>query len=61
MAQVKAQHAVDGYSLNKCCNAGLGYLWVSLRARREAVICGVAFLEKGMPFSAECALQLTAS
>ena len=61
MTQDKAQSAVNGCSLNKGCNAGLGHLWTSLRARREAVICGVAFLEKGMPFSVERALQLTAS
>ena len=61
MIQDKAQFAVNGYSLNKDCNAELNHLWVSLRARREAVICGVAFLEKGMPFSVERALQLTAS
>jgi len=39
----------------------LGHLWASLRARREAVICCVAFLEKGMPFPARRALQLTFS
>ena len=61
MTQDKAQTAVNGCSLNKGWNAGLSYLWASLRARREAVICGVAFLEKGMPFPAERALQLTAS
>lgn len=61
MFQVKAQPAVNGPSLNKDCNAGLGHLWASLRARRETVICGVASLEKGMPFSARRALQLTVS
>ncbi len=61
MIQDKAQSAVNGPSLNKGCNAGLGHLWASLRAWREAVICGVASLEKGMPFSARRALQLTAS
>ncbi len=39
MIQDKAQFAVNGCSLNKNCNAVLSYLWVSLRARREAVIC----------------------
>lgn len=53
MTQDKAQPAVNGYSLNNGCNAVLSQLWTSLRAQREAVICGVAFLEKGMPFSAE--------
>ena len=61
MSQDKAQSAVNGYSLNKGCNAVLGYLWVSLRARREAVICGVASLVKGMPFTAKRVLQLTPS
>ena len=61
MIQNKAQFAVNGYSLNKDCNAVLGHLWVSLRARREAVICGVAPLGKDQPFPARRALQLTAS
>ena len=61
MIQDKAQFAVNGCSLNKGCNAGLDHLWASLRARREAVICGVASLEKDMPFPARRALQLTAS
>ncbi len=61
MTQDKAQSAVDGCSLNKGWNAGLSHLWVSLWARREAVICGVASLEKGMPFPARRALQLTVS
>ena len=52
MSQDKAQSAVNGYSLNKGCNAVLGYLWASLRARQEAVICGVASLGKGTPFPA---------
>ena len=52
MSQDKAQSAVNGYSLNKGCNAVLGYLWASLRARREAVICGVASLVKGTPLPA---------
>ena len=57
MIQDKAQPAVNGYSLNKGCNAVLGYLWASLRARRAAVICGVASLVKGMPFPARRALH----
>ncbi len=61
MIQDKAQCAVNGWSLNKGCNAGLDHLWASLRARREADICGVASLEKDMPFPARRALQLTAS
>ncbi len=61
MTQYKAQSAVNGCSLSKGGNAVLSHLWASLRARRDAVTCGVAFLEKGMPFPAERALQLTAS
>jgi hypothetical protein len=61
MTQDKAQPAVNGYPLNKGCNAVLGHLWTSPRARREAVICGVAPLGKGLPFPARRALQLTAS
>ena len=61
MIQDKTQFAVNGYSLNKGCNAVLDHLWVSLRAWREAVICGVASLGKDQPFPAKCALQLTAS
>jgi hypothetical protein len=60
MIQDKAQFAVNGYSLNKDCNAVLGHLWASLRARREAVICK-APLGKDQPFPARRALQLTAS
>jgi 2-dehydro-3-deoxyphosphooctonate aldolase (KDO 8-P synthase) len=44
---------------------GLGvpnsHLWASLRARRAAVIRGVASLAKGTPFPARRALRLTAS
>ncbi len=61
MTQDKAQAAVNVCPINKECNAGLSHLWVSLRARREAVICGVAPLGKDMPFPARRALQLTAS
>jgi len=61
MTQDKTQSAVNGCSLNQVCNAVLSHLRASLRARREAVICGVVSLEKGMPFSVERALQLTAS
>ena len=61
MIQDKAQFAVNGHSLDKDCNALLGHLWASLRAWREAVTCGVAFLGKDQPFPAKRALQLTAS
>ncbi len=61
MIQDKAQPAFNGSSLNKGCNEGLDHLWASLRARRAVIICGVASLEKDMPFSARCAVQLMAS
>jgi len=61
MIQDKAQFVVNGCSLNKDCNAVLSHLWVSLRAQREPVICGVAPLGKDQPFPARRALQLTAS
>jgi hypothetical protein len=61
MTQDKAQPAVNGCSLNKGCNAVLGHLWASLRARREAIISGVASLAKGTPFPARRALLLAAS
>jgi hypothetical protein len=34
MFQDKAQSAVNGYSIDKGCNAVLGHLGASLRARR---------------------------
>ncbi len=52
MTQDKAQSAVNGCSLNKGCNAVLSHLWASLRARRQVVICGVAFLGKDAPLFA---------
>ncbi len=61
MTQDKAQPAVNGYSLNKGCNAVLGHLRASLRARREAIISGGASRAKGTPFPARRALLLTAS
>ena len=61
MTQDKAQSAVNGCAIHKGCNAGLSHLWASLRARREAIICGVASLGKDMPFPARRALQLITS
>jgi len=61
MIQDKAQFEDNGYSLNKDWNAVLSHLWVSLRARREAVIYVVASLGKDQPFPARRVLQLTAS
>jgi hypothetical protein len=59
--QVKAQPAINGYSINKGWNTGLNILWGSLRARREGIICCVPSLVKGMPFPARRALQLIPS
>ena len=53
MTQDKAQSAVNGYPLNKGCNAVLSHLWASLRARREAVICDVTLLGKSCNAVAE--------
>ncbi len=61
IAQDKAQFAGNGPSLVKNCNAGLGDLGASLRARRETAICCVVILEKGSPFPADDALHMTIS
>jgi hypothetical protein len=61
MIQDKAQSAETGRVLFKDCNAELDHLGGSLRASREAVVCGVAPLGKGMPFPARRALRPTAS
>jgi hypothetical protein len=61
MIQDKAQSAENGRVLFKDCNAELDHLGGSLRASREAVVCGVAPLGKGMPFPARRALRPTAS
>jgi hypothetical protein len=54
--QAKAQPAVNGRSLNKGCNAGLGLLWGSRRAKRESTICRVAPLEKDRAIPCETGL-----
>jgi len=56
MVQGKAQFAGNGHSLAKNCNAVLGHLWASLRARRETVIYGVSFLAKGATIYCETCL-----
>ncbi len=61
MLQDKAQFAVNGCSLNKNCNAVLSYLWVSLRARREAVSCKACLAGNGGSFPRDATQQLTAS
>ncbi len=48
MFQDKAQSAARGCSPGKGCNAGMGHLGGSLRARRYAAIYFVAFLMKGL-------------
>ena len=58
MIQDKAQPAVNGYSLNKGCNAVLGYLRASLRARRAAVISRVSSHVKGTPLPSIRAIHL---
>ena len=57
MIHDNAQPAVKGFPLNKGCIAVLGPLLASLRARREAFICGVASLVKGTPVPARRALH----
>ena len=47
ISQDKAQFAGNGASLVKNCNAGLGDLGASLRARRETAICCVAYTDVG--------------
>jgi hypothetical protein len=59
MTEDKAQSAVNGYSLNKDCNAGLGYLWGSLWAQRAAIIFSVASLGKDMAIP--CEMRLAAN
>ena len=61
MSQDKAQFAANGHSIGKDCNAVLGHLVASLRARREAINCFVASFVKDTPFTARRASQLTAS
>jgi hypothetical protein len=56
MVQDKAQIAGNGNSLAKNCNAVLGHLWASLRARRETVTYGVSFLAKGATIHCETCL-----
>ena len=53
MFQDKAQSAANGpiyyeAALGKGCNAGLGHLGDSLRARRDAASYFVAYLMKGL-------------
>jgi len=61
MAQDKTQFEVNGYTLNKNCNAILGHLRVSLWAKREAIICGVTHLGEDIPSPAIRVLQLMPS
>ncbi len=61
MIQGKAQFENNGPFLAESCNAVLDHLVCSLRANREAVVCGVAPFGKDKPFPAWCALHSTAS
>ena len=56
MPQDKALFAVNGYSIDKNCNAVLGHLRASLRARREATIRRVAPLGNGITITRETRL-----
>ena len=61
MIQDKAQFENNGQVLVEDCNAGLDHLISSLRASREAVVCGVAPIGKDRPLPTRRALQPTAS
>ena len=61
MIQDKVQFENNGQVLVESCNAGLDHLVCSLRASREAVVCGVAPFGKDQPFPARFALHPTAS
>ena len=56
MLQAKAQCAANGCSIGKRCNAGLGHLGASLRARPEAAIGGVAPFAKGTTLAGKARL-----
>ena len=59
MPQDKAQSAGNGCSIAKGCNAVLGHLGASLRARPEAAIRGVAPFAKGITLA--CNARLAAN
>ena len=61
MIQDEAQPAENGRVFFKGCDAVLDHLGGSLRARRDAIVRGVAPLGKGMPFPARRALRPIAS
>ena len=61
MIQDKARAADNGRVLVKDCNAVLDHLLSSLRANREAAVCGVVPLGKDQPFPARHALHPTTS
>ena len=56
MPQDKARSAGNGCSIAKGCNAVLGHLGASLRARPEATIRGVAPLAKGTTLAGKARL-----
>ena len=56
MPQDKAQSAGNGCSIAKGCNAVLGHLGASLRARPEAAIRGVAPFAKGTTLAGKARL-----
>ena len=62
MFRHKAQHAVSGYSLGKCCNAVTGHLVIALRVSFSApleVLC-IRPLDKGMTIASETCLASNA-
>jgi hypothetical protein len=61
MTQYGVAAFVKGAAINCGLRLVLSHLWASLRARREAIISGVASLAKGTPFPARRALLLAAS
>jgi hypothetical protein len=61
MIQDKAQFENNGQVLVESYNAVLDHLVYSLRASREAVVCGVAPFGKDQPFPARRALHPTTS
>ena len=58
MFRNKAQHAANGYSLGKCCNAVVGHqvsaLWVSLSGSMDCVVS----LAKGITIPCETRLAI---
>ena len=58
MFRHKAQHADNGYSLGKCCNAVTGHLVIALRVSFSAslVVLCIRSLDKGMTIACKTCL-----